>query len=289
MPFTLSELIGGLGNQLFILSSVYALSRQYNTRFTYIKQTKPIISIVGTIIPNYMDTIFSEFLKCEYYINTIFDYTSYTSILELNMQQFIVYTLPETIDMNTTIVQLKGLPMHYLMFCDYLYSISQMLYKTKVLYIPESVKLPHIRKIGIMFRTFAEENSNQWMVVDAYYEKAIQYMLKQRSSIYTIEFHIFTDTKGVTESIVQPILDTMNINIPCKEYVGKRDNKTDVEHFFTMFDLDDFILCNSTYHYWPALLSTYSNNKIVTYPTSTKDGNQIDWFEHIVHPTWIKL
>jgi hypothetical protein len=140
-----------------------------------------------------------------------------------------------------------------------------------------------------MFRTFAEEKNTQWMTIDEYYKKAIKYMLEHYNNKYTLEFHIYTDQAGVTETIINPIINNLNIKVNTTEYVGIRDNKTDVEHFFAMFDLDDYILCNSTYHYWPALLSRYTDDKIVTFPSYTKDGNNISWFNHIVPPEWINL
>ena len=100
---------------------------------------------------------------------------------------------------------------------------------------------------------------------------------------------MYTDEEGVTEKIIQPALQELGFTYPCIEKVGKRDNKTDVIHFFEMFDIDHFILCNSTYHYWPALISDKNKNKIVTYAKRTQDGNDVHWFQHIVEKEWVCL
>jgi hypothetical protein len=179
--------------------------------------------------------------------------------------------------------------MKYVLFSNYLDEIRDIMYRQKIKYIAEINKNYNVRRIGIMFRTFAQERNKQWMTIDEYYTKAIKYILNEHKGEYTIELYIYTDEAGVTETVIYPIINKLNINVITKEYVGARDNKTDVEHFFSMFDLDDYVLCNSTYHYWPALLSRYTANKIVTFPSYTKDGKDISWFNHIVAPGWVKL
>jgi hypothetical protein len=286
MPFVLTGVYGGLGNQVFILASVYAIAKRYNTSFMYIPTAEPIKSL-GIIIPDYVETVLSGFLSSD--THSVINFAAYPIIMQVLVPQFHNFVLPDTIDIHTTLIHIKGMPMYYSIIEPYIDSISQILYKTKELYVPTSIKQPFIRKIGVMFRTYEQENAPQWMTHLDYYEKAIQYMLDQHAQTNILEFHIFSDTEGVTSTILQPIFDSLELRTYCKEYVGKRDNKTDVEHFFQMFDLDDYILCNSTYHYWPALVSTYAKDKLVTYPTYMKDGNLIEWIKHIMHPTWVQL
>jgi len=285
MPFLLDSLEGGLGNQLFIIMTLYAIARKYNTTFSIINTQTTIESPVGDFtIPNYSYTIFSAIINCKYCQRIESNYP----LITINIAQFQEFSLPEYINPNTTIIRITGLPMKYSLFSEYLHELTDLMYLQKIKYIPVIIKDSSVRKVGIMFRTFVQEKKNQWMVVNKYYKIAIEYMLKQYTT-YSIEFHIFTDEVGVLDYIIKPIIDTLGLKIPCTEYVGMRDNKTDVEHFFKMFDLDDYILCNSTFHYWPALLSQYTNDTVVTFPSYTKDGNNMDWFKHIVPDHWVKL
>jgi len=282
MPFYLDNFHGGLGNQLFSILTIYTLAKKYNTTFSV---NDTILQMNGFdnrfILPIYLDTVFRELLKASKKIDT----TQYTATFDIQMHQFIECNIPTDIDPTSTLIIIKGLPMKYSLFNEYLEDIKDILYKEKERYSVCLLKNPIVRKVGIMFRTFTSENKKEWMTNHTYYTNAIQYLLAQYTCNYTFEFHIFTDNAGVSENIIKPIINTLNITVELKEYVGIRDNKTDVEHFFRMFDLDDYILCNSTYHYWPALLSRYTDDKIVTYPGDTGSG----WFDNIVSPDWVKL
>lgn len=286
MPFFLDNFVGGLGNQLFSILTVYSLARKYNTSFI-INQSKDIInSSVGDFkIPIYLETVFSELIKCSKDFNDII----YSSIIKVSISQFEDYKLPESINPDTCLIIITGLPMKYSLFSNYIDEIKDIMYRQKNKYIPDIIKDHKIRKIGIMFRTYIQEKNNSWMTTDDYYIKAIEFILEQYNDKYTLEFHVYTDEAGVTESIIKPIINKLNLTVNTKEYVGVRDNKTDVEHLFAMFDLDDYILCNSTYHYWPALLSRYTDDKLVTFPSYTKDGKDMLWFNHIIAPDWVKL
>ena len=70
--------------------------------------------------------------------------------------------------------------------------------------------------------------------------------------------------------------------IDIKEFVGSKESGSDIIHLFEMFDYDNYILCNSTYHYWSALLTTYAN-AIVTYPMDC------EWYKHIASNKWIGI
>ena len=228
---------------------------------------------------------FSELIKCSKDFNDII----YSSIIKVSISQFEDYKLPESINPDTCLIIITGLPMKYSLFSNYIDEIKDIMYRQKNKYIPDIIKDHKIRKIGIMFRTYIQEKNNSWMTTDDYYIKAIEFILEQYNDKYTLEFHVYTDEAGVTESIIKPIINKLNLTVNTKEYVGVRDNKTDVEHLFAMFDLDDYILCNSTYHYWPALLSRYTDDKLVTFPSYTKDGKDMLWFNHIIAPDWVKL
>jgi hypothetical protein len=277
MPFYLDGLTGGLGNQVFSVLTAYSLARKYNTTYT-INDSQEQIQLAGFKCPNYLRSVMNPFLE----LTSMSNFASYYT---LYCRQFTDITIPSDIDVQNTMILLQGLPMKYSLFSDYLEEIKDIFYiqKNKITSAEKSDKI----KVGIMFRTFSEENGSHWCVYDEYYQKSLELILKKHEDkINNLEFHIYSDKAGVFETIILPILNSKNLNIPYFENVGKRDQVTDVKHFFEMFDLDDYILCNSTFHYWAALLSRYNEDKIVIYPSSQKDGHNM-WFSHLAHPSWI--
>jgi len=95
---------------------------------------------------------------------------------------------------------------------------------------------------------------------------------------------IYTDSDKSSEQII-PFIKSFFANkcIGINEYCGNKELHTDVDHFFKMFDYDNYILCNSTYHYWGAILSIYNKDKIVLYP------EECSWFKNIADIEWIAL
>ena len=104
------------------------------------------------------------------------------------------------------------------------------------------------------------------------------------SSYYkTCIIHIYTDTPNSSELIMPFIKDNFGDKlIDSKEFVGSKESGSDITHLFEMCDYDNYILCNSTYHYWSALLTTYTN-AIVTYPMDC------EWYKHIASNKWMSL
>lgn len=275
MPFYLSELVGGLGNQIFSVVTVYSLAKKYNTNYS-INENQEYIQITDIKCPVYLKSLLSGFLKNSLVFNCEKNHI-------IHCKQFTDIDISDDIDTKNDLVVLKGLPMKYSIFNKYLEEIKDIFYEQKGQLIPKSEKI----KIGIMFRTFSEERGSHWRVYNEYYENALMNILqKYDSKLSNLELNIYSDKSGVYEDIILPILNKYNIKIPYFEFVGKRDQITDVKHFFNMFDLDDYILCNSTFHYWPALLSRYNENKTIIYPSSQIDGNN-GWFKYISPPSWV--
>jgi hypothetical protein len=286
MPFYLEGFSGGLGNQVFSMATIYSLSKKYKTTFSINNSQTKLKSIGDFDIPVYIDSVFSYFIQTNEYKDKI--NTNINCIL--NVRQFIDINIPDSITPNIDNIQISGLPMKYTIFKDYIKDISTLLYNQKQKYIPYTIiETPNVRRVGVMFRTFIQESSPQWMVNIDYYTYAIQYIINRHGYNYDYEFHIYSDAPDIGQNIVKLISNKLKIYPKIYEFIGVRDNITDVKHFFQMFNLDDFILCNSTYHYWPALLSKTKDNKLVTFPSYTQDGNNIDWFKHIVPETWVQL
>jgi hypothetical protein len=275
MPFYLSEFVGGMGNQIFSVVTVFSLAKKYKTTHT-INESQEYVQLAKFKCHVYLKTLLSGFIQNNLVSNSIKQQT-------IHCKQFTDIEISSDINPQNDLIILKGLPMKYSIFSDYLEDIKDVFYKQKKELTVKSEKI----KIGVMFRTFAEENTPQYNVYEGYYENAVKILLEKYSNkINNLEFHIYSDEEGVYEKNILPILNKYNLNIPYFEFVGKRDQVTDVKHFFDMFDLDDYILCNSTFHYWPALLSRYNENKTVIYPTKQIDGGG-HWFSHITPLEWI--
>ena len=135
-------------------------------------------------------------------------------------------------------------------------------------------------RLCIAIRRFTNEKSEHWATSIDYYKKAIRHM----STMYaTCIIHVYTDTVN-SSALLLPFIQEYfgNRCIAIEEFCGNKELQTDVEHLFTMFDYDNYILCNSTYHYWGALLTSYKNT-CVLYPSDC------EWYPHIAHDKWIRL
>jgi hypothetical protein len=276
MPIHLPLFIGGLGNQMFSITAIISLADKYNTTCSFNKEQSVSNGISNSRVYydifNYLhnESIYNE-------LNTLIPQTS------LSINQF------EDIIIDTSIVEshtilLNGLPMKYSIISQSINKLKDVFNSIKMKYIDTTTRST-IPKLAIGMRTFAEEGrESEWSTSLEYYRKAIEYM-STKVDICTID--IYTDKVGSSDKLI-PILREYfkdrctSIN----EYAGNRNANTDVNHFFQMFEYDHYILCNSTYHYWPALLSVYNNTtKIVTWPSDS----ECNWYLHLAAPEWVNL
>jgi hypothetical protein len=215
--------------------------------------------------------------------------------LYIKVEQFKDYEFDEEMAKNHTIV-LQGLPMKYSLFGYYINDVANLFLNKKNTPLIQSIKTKNccyyqldgdgcninkITNVCIAIRTFSSQNTPQWATSFDYYVKAITYL---SSKIEFCNIHFYTDQEGSSKKFLD--LLSQNLGERCisiSESFGKKEDQSDIEHFFRMMENDHFILCNSTYHYWSALLSDSSKEKIVTYP------KECEWFDHIVSPEWIPL
>lgn len=280
MPFHLDRYIGGLGNQLFQVITIISLAEKYDTTFSIPLNIDYIYGLTG-IIPVYLKNIFLEFTKHKRY--KVFDSTLQS--IRININQFADINLDNRIDKKETQIILDGLPM-WLPLIDI--SIAQELLLSAKNNTSYSLSNNNITKLCVCFRSFDEENRNDWMISIEYYKLAFQYIIPKLNSPY--ELHIFTDRENIKNTIIIPLLNELNIiDLPeIYEYTGKRDGVTDVEHFYKMIDCNHFILCNSTYHYWAAIIND-NPDAIITYPNKIENGINNDWFKIISPSKWTKI
>ena len=271
MPFYLSDFYGGLGNQLFSIITLYALAKKYNTTFSVNTDT---LNATGFL--SYYKIYFNEFtclLQCPYY--SVRDNTF--PVIRYTVEQFKDYEFDVNIT-STHIIYICGLPMKYSLFYSYLDDIKSLFHSYKKSTYPTiSLNNP---SLCIAIRRFTDEKSEHWATSLEYYKKAIKHMSTKYNSCI---IHIYTDTSD-SSKVIMPFIQEYfgNSCINIEEFCGNKELQTDIEHLFTMFDYDNYILCNSTYHYWAALLTT-NQNATVLYPSDC------EWYPHIACNNWIRL
>ena len=270
MPFHLPNFYGGLGNQLFSIVTMYSLSKKYNTTFSIDKNNTLSTGFVT-------NNVYFSVFQCLIQSNSYLDKNDTLPVIHYTVEQFKDYDFDTTLA-HTHTIYLSGLPMKYSLFESYIDDIISIYHQYKQSIYPSL--LQNIPRLCIAIRRFTSENSTHWATSMEYYKKAIQYM----SSYYkTCTIHIYTDTLNSSELIMPFIKDNFGDTvIDIKEFVGSKESGSDIIHLFEMFDYDNYILCNSTYHYWSALLTTYAN-AIVTYPMDC------EWYKHIASNKWIGI
>ena len=111
-------------------------------------------------MPVYIDTVLEGFTNNEYYrplnINS--------KILTKKVEQFTDITIPDSCTIQSDTLIIQGMPMKYSILEGSVDLIRNILYRTKQTYSVDT-KTP-IRKVGVMFRTFQQEKTPQYRVVD---------------------------------------------------------------------------------------------------------------------------
>jgi hypothetical protein len=270
MPFHLPQFYGGLGNQLFSIVTIYSLSKKYNTTFSIDKNNG---IATGFVTNSVYFNVFQCILECDLYLER-----NDMPVIHYTVEQFKDYEFDATI-VKTHTIFLSGLPMKYSLFVPCINDIISMYHNYKMRVAPSLSSVMRNGSLCIAMRRFTNENSTHWATSMEYYKKAIRYMTPYYQSC---TIHIYTDTFNSSELIMPFIKESFGELVDVKEFVGSKESGSDVTHLFEMFTYDNYILCNSTYHYWGALLTT-NKNAIIIYP------NECDWYKHISPEKWLAL
>jgi len=271
MPFYLPHFYGGLGNQLFSIMTVYSLSKKYNTTFSINKNNTVA---TGFVTNNVYFNVFKCLLECSTYL----DKNDNLPIIEYTVEQFKDYQFDANV-VHTHTIYVSGLPMKYSLFELHVDDIIQLYHQYRHIVFPP-ITVKNTPMLCIAMRRFTNENSTHWATSMEYYKKAITFMAQYYQSCTV---HIYTDTPHSSDLIMPLIKEYFGDKIiNTTEFVGCKESGSDVTHLFEMFEYDNYILCNSTYHYWGALLTTFQN-AIVTYPT------ECEWYTHIASNKWIGI
>ena len=280
MPFCLENFIGGLGNQIFQIATLISFAKKYKTTFSFPLGVTEIYGLTKILV--YQEQIFSGFT------NHILYKEKNNNLKEIKQEvcQFKDIKIVDGVDLQNNNLIIAGLPMLLSLFYDNIDDIRNIFHSQKNKLNHHLPKNENI-KICIGFRTFDEEGHPEWMASVSYYKEALQYILNKLNSS-KIELHIFTDRINVSYDIINSILkDIGKQDVKYFEYFGKRDGITDVKSFFLMMDCDHYIICNSTFHYWPAILS--QKESIIICPTTINNCFN-DWFiNNLVPDHWIQI
>jgi hypothetical protein len=281
MPFLLNSICGGLGNQMFIITSLIAFAEKYDTTF-YFDIPDEDIQGVNIRIPVYK-SLLNIFKKHNKYNDS--EYRLYPSV-KIFCKECQPLTMPIDIDYKKTTIEILGLPMYYYHLEPSLITISNLLLEESKKYIEKEDNL----SICIGFRSFEEEKLLNNFTPVSYYSRALLILLDKISydTSKPLIIYCYTDKYNYGINIITNILKDMCFNIKYVEIVGKRDINTSVRHFFSIFNHDHYILTNSTFHYWGALFSNKNKDKIVLYPNRENNLNK-SWMESIVSPSWLAV
>jgi len=260
MPFHLNQWLGGLGNQLFSLCIVYSLAKEHGTTFSLPSDTNVWIGNIHTVVSY---EVIGKFLTDGTYADKDITLPEITR----EVVQFSHYTFTDDAVQNTII--LRGLPMMYSMFSEYIPNLRNLI---------SSSKDTFPSRIYIGMRTFNRENAPHYRTSLEYYRRAIEYM-STKSSATTVD--VYTDKEGSSLDLIEYIHMYIGETCTVNEYCGSTADNSDIEHFYKSFDYNTFILCNSTFHYWGPIFS--HGIKEVTYPA------ECEWYSYIASPSWTLL
>lgn len=254
---TLKKFLGGLGNQVFQVASIYAYAKKYGIPFNL--PDNRYRTITGLPMPSYKNTVFKAFFEM-----------IKESPLPKQEYSFNQWTILDFEPLYGINVVVDSFLMNVANFLDYRREIRELLLADRTI-------TPENNKLCLTVRRFTEEGRTDWACSKRYYLDALNH-LESKGLLDNLEIHVFGDEREWIEEL-------LNERLPGREvhwFIGKRDGNLDVEHFYEMFKYNYFILCKSTYHYWPALLN---DSSLVIFDDS------IEWQKNIIPdmPNWIGL
>lgn len=271
---SLASFIGGLGNQCFQAASIYALAKRNQCAFSL-----PVSqAVAGGMVnsPCYCETIFKP-LK-ELSSNAILEINTYISLGQFAMATVTPPRVNENIIIDSMLMNLHN-------FDEYRVELKVLLMEnldTKYTqYIQEEMaKHPSKKRVCFAVRRFVEENHPEWASSSNYYTKALNYLNIDPN---TTVLCVFGDDQQWAQDFLDAYQTTRGVQLEIEYYIGRRYGTMVDYHFHLMAHCDSFILCNSTYHHWPAYF-THTANATVICPA------EIKWAMDYANPKhWIAL
>ncbi len=137
------------------------------------------------------------------------------------------------------------------------------------------------KAIAIHVRHFNDDHHiNQGNVNDDYYKRSILYFQQQ---IPDAEFWLFSDNPQ------RALLKFKDVNVKCIPISSVVKDSNEVKELFLMSQFRNFIIGNSTFSWWGAWLSDYSDKKVVAPAEIINSGEGCWGFEGLLPREWIAL
>lgn len=249
-----ADIMGGLGNQLFIIMTLIAYSKKYNNPFVIEK--KPYSPSC-----TFRNVYWSNFLKKleKYLINTSADFPIYQE------KSFEYNELPEISQNNN--LKLRGYFQSYKYFDLYKKDLLKEIdldtlkaeIRNKVTDVnPEEMVSMHFR-IGDIIKV---HNINHCIMPVGYYINAIKYIETEGKNIKVLYFCEDEDIEFVTNTYINPLKNIF----PEITFVQTMVKLDDWEQLLLMSLCKHHIIANSTFSWWSAYLANDDINKMICYP-----------------------
>lgn len=268
----ISRVFGGVGNQLFIFATSYALAKKTNQKlvFDYIsafkqdKVYKRKIDLfyfdgINKIISKKYNTIFNLCgLILRYYFQIFFFKKPFFGIYYINDKNINRYSFEEL--SKAKIVYLDGYFQDVKLFADYQDEIK-FLCSTSLSFGVQQIKLKeehNYSTICIHVRNYSDvplKDKSDNLVLDClYYTRAIEYIKQKVALPY---FIIFSDD---IEAAKKMKLASSNI-----EYIENNNDiiPSHIKDLQLMASCSHFIIANSTFSWWAAFLGSNSDKMVL--------------------------
>lgn len=147
--------------------------------------------------------------------------------------------------------------------------------------LPFTRQIDFTKAVAIHVRHFKDEHHfNQGNVNDDYYLRSIRFYQQQ---IPNAEFWLFSDNPQ------RALLKFKDVNIQCTPVSSVLQESNEIKELFIMSQFRHLIIGNSTFSWWGAWLSEYSDKKVVA-PAEVIDSGEGCWgFEGLLPSEWIAL
>jgi hypothetical protein len=147
--------------------------------------------------------------------------------------------------------------------------------------LPFTRQIDFTKAVAIHVRHFKDEHHiNQGNVNDEYYIRSIVFF---QNHIPDAEFWLFSDDPE------RALLKFKDVKIKCIPISSILKDSNEVKELFIMSQFRNFIISNSTFSWWGAWLSDFSDKKVVA-PAEIIDSGEGCWgFEGLLPREWITL
>lgn len=284
-------LFGGIGNQMFqYLFGIY-LSKKYNVKIKFDyklinsfkskhnnKSLNKIFKLEDRLflenispISSYFNGILKFFFNILYFIkyksNFISDY-NYINELDKKKDYFMFGYFQNIFDIDKEILDLEN----FFKFKEIYFKNN--LYK-KIIAYENSVCL-HIRRGDYLTPKYKKKYI---LLNEQYYLKSIDFILKKKNNLH---FFIFSDDEKYAKNFCNKIQDYNKFS-----YTLMNKNSSDLD-LFLMSHCKNFIIANSTFSWWAAIISK-NKNKITITPRKWFKNEYDNKNNKLILDQWIKI